>query len=77
MGGKLIYTFRNLDTRFCMVKYDPLPAANVNTFSLIALGSSLTDLVERTVHSLASNMRCWKQSHSLVTAGKKHGVTVK
>jgi hypothetical protein len=37
-----------------MVKYDPLPAANVNTFFIIAVGWSLTDLVERTVHSLAT-----------------------
>ena len=58
MGVKLIYTSRNLDIRFCMVKYDPLPTENVNTFALIALGLSIADLVERTVHSLASNMRC-------------------
>ena len=58
MEIKLIYTSRNLDTLFCVVKYDPLPAENVNTFALIVLDSSLVDLVERTSHLLASKMLC-------------------
>jgi hypothetical protein len=58
MEVKFIYTSRNLDTRFCMVKYDQRPTENVNTFALIVLDSSLTDLVERTSHLLASKLRC-------------------
>ena len=58
VGVKLIYTSRNLFTRFCMVKCDPLPIENVNTFALIFLDSSHADLVERKSHSLASKLRC-------------------
>jgi hypothetical protein len=58
MELKLIYTTQNFDTRFCMVKYDPRPTENINTFTLIVLDSSLADLVKRKSHSPASKMRC-------------------
>lgn len=63
MGVNLIYTPRNMDTQFCMVKYDPLPTENANKFAVIVLDSSFVDLVERTSLSPASKMallHCWK-----------------
>ena len=47
-----------MDTRFCMVKYHPLPKQNINKFAVIVLDSSTVDLAEPTSHSLASKMRC-------------------
>jgi hypothetical protein len=65
MRFKLIYAFGNLGKLFCVVEYDALPAESVvNTFAIIVLVSSLADLVDRTVHHMASNMHC-------CTAGNK------